>query len=79
MLKVKITCGATWCGCSEETVEYEYDGTENKFYSDHIESTEILNMILNGEFPHYYMNIETEEIPDEDNEEDLNEEDEDYE
>lgn len=62
MLKVKIRMGTTYCGCPAEEIEYEYDGTEKEFYNDHQESTEILNRIFNGEFGHYFLDIETEEI-----------------
>jgi hypothetical protein len=65
MSKVKITIGTTYCGCRHEEIEFEYDGTERDFNHDHQISTEILNMIFNGEFPHYYMNIDFEESEEE--------------
>lgn len=67
MTKVKITMGTTYIGCPSEKIEYEYDGTEKEFDNDHEASTEILNMISNGEFPHYFIDIETEEVKDEEN------------
>ena len=44
-----------------EEIEFEYDGTEKDFNLDHRISTEILNMIFNCEFPHYFMDIDFEE------------------
>ena len=61
MAKVKITVGTTYCGCPSEEIEFEYDGTEKDFNLDHQISTEILNMIFNYEFPHYFMDIDFEE------------------
>lgn len=69
MLKVKISMGSTYCGCPSEEVEIEYDGTEDEFNKDHYMSTEILNMIFNNEFPHYFMDMECEEFEDDDEEE----------
>ena len=64
MVKVKVTCGTTYWGCPSETIELEcYDMEE--FDSDAF-STEILYAILNGDCPHYFIDIETEEIDDED-------------
>ena len=66
MVKVKITCGTTYCGCPSETIEMEcYDMAE---YNSHEFSTEILDAIFNGSFPHYFVNIDTEEISDEEEE-----------
>ena len=61
MAKVKITVGTTYCGCPSEEIEFDYDGTEKDFNIDHRISTEILNMIFNCEFPHYFMDIDFEE------------------
>ena len=61
MAKVKITVGTTYCGCPSEEIEFDYDGTEKDFNIDDQISTEILNMILNYEFPHYFMDIDFEE------------------
>ena len=70
MIKVKITCGTTYCGCPSETIEMEcHDMAE--YDSDEF-SAEILNAIFNRNFPHYFVDIETEEIPDEE-EDDENE------
>ena len=66
MLKVKITMGTGYCGCPSETQEIEYDGTEKEFNKDDALSTEILNMIFNGDFSPYFLDIETEEINEED-------------
>ena len=65
MLKVKISMGTTYCGCRSEEVEIEYDGTRKEFDRDDRMSTEILNIILNHEFPHYFLEIDCEEIEDE--------------
>ena len=65
MLKVKITMGTSYCGCPSEEIEYEYYGTQKEFDEDHEASTEILNMIFNHDFPHYFLDIDTEEVPDE--------------
>lgn len=65
MSKIRITMGATYVGCPSEEIEFEYDGTERDFNADHQISTEILNMILNYEFPHYFMNIDFEESEEE--------------
>lgn len=65
MSKVRITVGATYCGVPSEEIEFEYDGTKRDFNFDHQISTEILNMIFNGEFPHYYMDIDFEESEEE--------------
>jgi hypothetical protein len=64
MIKVKVTLGATYVGCKAATVEFECDNME-EFKSDRF-STEILNSILFDEFSHYFIDIETEEIDDED-------------
>ena len=66
MVKVRVTCGTTYCGCLPETIEFECNDMEE--YNSHKFSTEILNAIFNGEAPHYFIDIETEEIPDEDDE-----------
>lgn len=68
MVKVKVTCGTTYCGCPSETIEFECFDMEE--YESDVFSTEILNAILNGNCPHYFMDIETEEIEDEDDEDD---------
>lgn len=64
MVRVKVTCGTGYCGCPSETVEFECMDME-EYYSDAF-STEILNAIFDGNFPHYFIDIETEEIEDED-------------
>lgn len=76
MLKVKVSMGTTYCGCPTEKIEYEYYGTEKEFNADHQASTDILNMVFNNEFPHYFLDIETEEVPDDDEDECDDEEDE---
>lgn len=58
MAKVKITVGSTYVGCPSETVELEYDGTEQEFNKDHRFSTEILNMLTCSGFGHYFMDYE---------------------
>ena len=58
MSKVRVTIGSTYCGCPSEEIEFEYDGTESEFNRDHIVSTDILNMILNGDFEHYFLDID---------------------
>ena len=63
MVKVKVTCGSTYCGCPSETVEFECSDMEE--YDSHEFSTQILNAIFNGEFPHFFIDIDTEEIEDE--------------
>lgn len=73
MVKVKVTCGTTYVGCPSETVEFECFSKE-EVDSDKF-STEILNAIFNKDFPHYFMEIETEEVDDDGEEE--NDEDED--
>lgn len=68
MVKVKVTMGTTYCGCPSETFELEcYDMEE--YESDEF-STEILNQIFNRMCPHFFIDIETEEIEDEDEDED---------
>ena len=67
MLKVKIRMGTSYSGCPAEEREIEYDGTEKEFENDHVISTEILNMLSCGEFGHYFLDIDTEEVPDEEN------------
>lgn len=62
MLKVKVSMGTTYVGCPTETVEFDYYGTTKQFNRDHEVSTEILNLIFNREFPHYFLEIDTEEI-----------------
>lgn len=62
MLKVKISMGTTYVGCPTEEIEFEYDGTLAEFDRDDAMSTEILNKIFNYEFPHYFLEIDTEEI-----------------
>lgn len=64
MAKVRIIMGTTYIGCPSEEIEFEYDGTEKEFNADHQISTEILNMIFNYEFPHYFMDIDFEEDED---------------
>ena len=64
MLKVKIRMGTSYAGCPAEEREIEYDGTEEEFDNDDAVSTEILNMLLGGEFSPYYLDYETEEVPD---------------
>ena len=54
--------GTTYCGCPSEEIEFDYNGTEEEFNKDHKASTDILNMIFNGDFPHYFLDIECEEI-----------------
>lgn len=61
MSKVRVTLGTSYCGCSSEEIEFEYNGNEREFNADHRASTEILNMIFNGNFPHYFMDIDFEE------------------
>lgn len=61
MSKVKLTMGSYYCGCPSEEIEFEYYGTEEEFNADHQISTEILNMIFNGDFSHYFMDIDFEE------------------
>lgn len=58
MSKVRVTMGSTYCRCPSEEIEFEYDGTESDFNRDHIVSTDILNMILNGDFEHYFLDID---------------------
>ena len=70
MSKVKITMGTTYCNCPSEEIEFEYYGTEKEFNADHQISTEILNMIFNDDFPHYFMDIDFEETEEEEEEED---------
>lgn len=70
MAKVRITMGTTYCGCRSEEVEFEYDGTEDEFNADHQASTDILNMIFNYEFPHYFMDIDFIEDDEEEEEDD---------
>lgn len=53
-MKVRLTMGTSYCCCPSETVEIDYDGTEEEFDKDDSMSTEILNMIFGGEFPHYF-------------------------
>lgn len=65
MLKIKISMGSTYIGCPTETVEFDYYGTIKEFNRDHEISTEILNLIFNHEFPHYFLEIDTEEIEEE--------------
>lgn len=69
MGKVRITMGTTYCGCPSEEIEFEYYGTEEDFNTDHKISTEILNMIFNRDFPHYFLDIDFEE-DEEENEDD---------
>lgn len=64
MLKVKITCGTTYCNCPSETIELEC--CDRKEYDSDAFSTRILNAILNRDFPHFFIDIETEETEDED-------------
>ena len=66
MSKVRITMGTTYCGCPSEEVEFEYYGTEDEFNADDNVSTDILNMILNGYFSHYFLDIDFIEEEDED-------------
>ena len=68
MSKVKITIGTTYCNCPSEEIEFEYCGTEKEFNADHQISTEILNMIFNDDFPHYFMDIDFEETEEEEEE-----------
>lgn len=68
MSKVILTMGTGYLGCPSETIEIDYYGTEREFDRDHEASTEILNAILNGEFPHYFLEYEFVE-EDEDEEE----------
>lgn len=58
MSKIILTMGTDYCGCPSEEIEIQYDGTERDFNYDHEASTEILNAILNNEFPHYFLDIE---------------------
>lgn len=58
MSKIILTMGTGYLGCPSETVEIDYDGTERDFDRDDEASTEILNAILNDEFPHYFLEIE---------------------
>ena len=67
MVKVKVSMGTTYVGCPTEEVEFEYDGTMEEFTLDHEVSTEILNKIFNYEFPHYFLDIDAEEIEDKEN------------
>lgn len=67
MVKVKVTCGTTYCGCPSETFELECFDMEE--YDSHEFSTKILNAMFNGECPHFFINIETEEVEDEDDDE----------
>lgn len=66
MLKVKIRMGTSYCGCPAEEREIEYDGTSEEFENDDAVSTEILNMLSCGDFAHYFLDYNTEEVPDED-------------
>ena len=65
MSKIILTMGTSYCGCPSETTEIEYYGTEREFDRDDEVSTEILNAILNSEFPHYFLDIEFVEEEDE--------------
>lgn len=65
-MKVRLTMGTSYCGCPSETVEIDYDGTEEEFDKDDSMSTEILNMIFGGDFPHYFLDIEVDEEEEED-------------
>lgn len=67
MVKVKVTCGTGYCGCPSETIEFECIDMEE--YNSDAFSTEILNAIFNGDFPHYFIDIETEEVEDEEDDE----------
>ena len=58
MSKVRVTMGSTYCECPSEELEFEYDGTESDFNRDHTVSTDILNMILNRDFEHYFLDID---------------------
>ena len=67
MLKVKIRVGSTYVGCPTETKQYLYPGTKEEFNKDEGESIAILDMILNGDFPHTFVDIDTEGVPDDEN------------
>ena len=58
MTKIRVIMGSTYCGCPSDEFEFEYDGTKHEFEVDTDINTEILNMILNGEFPHYFLDFE---------------------
>lgn len=66
-MKVKVTIGTTYCGCDSETIEIECDSVED-FERNHIYSTEILNAISNGEFPHYFIEYDYEDDEEEEDE-----------
>ena len=69
MLKIRIRMGTSYSGCPAEEREFEYDGTAEEFDNDDAFSTEILNMLLCGDLSPYYLDISTEEVSDEEDEE----------
>ncbi len=64
MIKVKVICGTTYGCCPSETFELEC--ADMKEFDSDAFSNEILCEILDGVCPHYFINIETEEVDDED-------------
>lgn len=59
-MKIKVTIGSTYCGCSPETIEVECESVED-FEQNHEYSTEILNALANSEFSHYFIEYDYEE------------------
>lgn len=58
-MKAKVTIGCGYCGCASETAEVEYYEEDESDLAQ-----QILDSIFNSEFPHYFIDVETEEEDD---------------
>ena len=67
MLKVKLIIGCGYAGVPSAEMEVKYDGTKDEFDRDQGAAQDILNLLTCGGIGDYNMDIETEEVPDEDN------------
>lgn len=57
-MKAIIRIGTTYCGCPSETIEIEYENDD-----DFAEA--VLEAIFNSEAPHYFIDVEDEDLEDE--------------
>lgn len=52
----KVTLGCGYCGCPSETVEVEYYEEDESDLAQ-----QIMEAIWNREFPHYFIDVETQD------------------
>lgn len=59
-MKVRMEIGTTYCGCPSEVVYFDMSKED---YESDSSSTEMLNAVWNRETPHYFIDVQTDEDP----------------